>query len=189
MIESTPTADEVASYASSGGALPRLQRLTGGDRNDFPSIGENGATRLLTSSASEDDRPQRRDVGRVVADRIPAVLIRKAEDLVSSMDPEDEVTLRLCLQDLASTLGRMWQDSAGCSQPHLDILATLERAVCEARGGAVTREQISAFREALGDLAQSYVTPAHADVIRSRFLDVGFGALSFVDGARGDQAR
>jgi hypothetical protein len=180
MSECTPSANEVSSSPATSSALPRLSRITGGDSGAYPSIGEIGATGWPSTTTTEEDASRRRVTNRTVGGQISRVLISRAAELIDSMETDDDVSLRLCLQDLASTISRMWEDADGCAQPHLDILATLERAVREAKGGCASPEQIRAFREAICDLSQSYLTPAHADVIRSRFLDVGFGSLSFL---------
>ena len=182
MTRFTPSASEVLTTPPTGSDAPaRPSRVTGGVAEELCGISEYGGTGQLTTQPAQEDLLQRRVTKHGAPGQINPALVKQAADLVDSMDIDDDVTLRLCLQDLASIIARMWEDGLRCSQPHLDILATLERAVREARGGSVTRQQVSAFREALADLAQSYLTPVHADVIRSRFLDAGFGPLSFLD--------
>ena len=163
-----------------------LSTATGGSRLDSRSIAERAATGQTEKMGGAGgtgewgDRTLRRVESYGGRGGLDSRLLDKARGLIDSMNTDDEIALRLCLQDFAGTLASLWRNSAGCSQPHEDILATLQRAALEAKSGDVGSDQIRAFREAVGDLSQEHLTPAHADNIRSRFLDVGFSALSFL---------
>ncbi len=114
--------------------------------------------------------------------RIDPSLIQKAKDIVESIDSRDAFQTPLHVTSLAGVVMEMWESAADSSDIHQDILATLENAV-RLRGeeAAVTNEDLSAFREALTDLTQEHLAQENADVIRSRFVRMGFGPLAFAE--------
>lgn len=113
---------------------------------------------------------------------IESGLLRKAQELVDSMDPGESYDTQLYLPALRGTVAEMWESAPDCSELHEAVLATLENGVRQAAmAGSVTAGQLAAFREALNDLGQSALVQANAEVVRSEFVRQGFTALGFAD--------
>ena len=157
---------------------------TAGDA--WPSDRRSPTDLSCTTRGPDRGNPDRDDVRQRSIKRnsgiISRSLLQRASELIDGITSEDEVNHRLCLHDLLDTLALMWEDAVSCSQPYMDILAIVEQGVRASLNAVVTPDQVRLFREAVIDLSRSYLTPEHADVVRSRYLDVGFGALSVLDG-------
>jgi len=175
---------------------------TGGDRELPPSLlgpSPSHATGVgLTESAVVDQtgcppvvptllpnvpgRPRMLGLRPGDEDRAPdASLIRRAREIVDSIDPGNSYESPSDLAALAGLLMEMWESAQGSSDLHQDILAVLETAVRQAAEcGSVTLSHLSFFREALTDLALPRLVRENAEVIRSKFVSEGFAALPFL---------
>lgn len=117
-----------------------------------------------------------------ISNQIDLGLLKKAMELVESIDPDDQFETQLQLVSLAGTLMETWETAAECSEAHQDVLAILENGIRQAaRDGMVTEEQLSATREALRELSQPIVVPSAVDTIRTRFVSTGFGPMAFAE--------
>jgi len=111
-------------------------------------------------------------------------LVRRAQELLETLDAADEVESPLLLDALRSVVLEMWDSASESSEVHQGILAVLENgAVIAATHGSITPSQLSAFREALTDLSQPRLVLKSAESIRRRFVDEGFNPLSFAPGS------
>jgi hypothetical protein len=156
-----------------------------------PGTGEEfdaGCTRYVTGASDREAAgdhqrsralPGKRHRGK--AGKVDSNLIGKAKEIVESVDDTDVVQMQLHLTALAGAILDMWESVLDASEVHQDLLAALENGARQAaRAGQVTDAQLSAFREALNDLGQDVLVPANAEVVRSRFVDVGFAPLGFL---------
>lgn len=178
--------DVEASEAGSKGELyGALSAQTTSAVAQSGSAQDPGITQEAHKAAPRADRgPLARQVRREpgATGQIDAGLLRKTLEFVDSIVPTDEINTPLFLAALGGTVLEMWESAATSSEYHQDILATLENAVrASTVSGSVTEQQLSAFREALTDLAQTRLVRKNAEVVRLEFIRQGFGPLAFVD--------
>ncbi len=181
----TGVLDVEASEAGSKGELfGALSAQTAGAVGTSGSSQDAGITlEARKASRTTDREPVARQVRREpgATGQIDAALLRKALEIVDSIVPTHEINTPLFLAALGGTVLEMWESAATSSEYHQDILATLENAVRAATvSGSVTEQQLSAFREALTDLALTRLVRENAKVVRSEFIRQGFGPLAFM---------
>lgn len=152
-----------AARMPTGGAIP-LRDVTGSDVDYGTSAQGSSATpaRLPASMGIDED------------------LLGRAGDLIDTLVPGDALETPSALIELCGTVMEMWETAGEASEPHRTILAELENGVLAAADvGSVSDEQIMALREALRDLARKQLSPTDEETIRERFLDAGFGPMSY----------
>lgn len=114
--------------------------------------------------------------------QLDTILLQEAIEVAASIDLHDSLHTARHLMALANLILRLWESAVGSSEPHQDILAAIENAVRHCRDlDCPTSKQIDAIREALTCLAQPAVSQEEARIVRERFVDVGIGALAFLD--------
>ncbi len=141
-----------------------------------------------THRIEQQDYPtQGRDAPRQTSVQTPcsavdASLLRRALEIVQSLDPGDVFSAELHLSALCGLVMELWESAQHSSEYHQQTLAALENGVRSASAdGHVTPEQVAAFREALRDINRPSVGRQSVDIIRTLFVEVGFAPLAFVE--------
>ena len=107
-------------------------------------------------------------------------LIVRSQDLVDTLTPGDVLDTPSALIELCGTIEEMWETAKDASAHHQGILAILENGtLTAANAGDVSESQISAFREALRDLARRQLSPVDEESISERFFYADFGPMSY----------
>jgi len=113
-------------------------------------------------------------------------LVERAIEILENVDPKDGYESTLSLGALRSIVYQLWKSVAECSLHHQATLAILERAVLSTT--ELDGSRVSAFREALIDLANPALTDSHVEMLRSHFIDLRSNALAALgDLAEGDE--
>ncbi len=113
---------------------------------------------------------------------IDADLIRKATEITESLSLDDYFDTQLHLTALQGLACDMWASASESSELHQELLAVFESAVRQTNAdGDATHQQLDLFRECLCDLSRPSLVRAHAEVLRSQFIRMGFKPLAFLD--------
>lgn len=113
---------------------------------------------------------------------IDVALIRKATEITESISLDDSFDTQLHLTSLQGLACDMWASASESSEVHQELLAVFESAVIQTNAdGTATPQQLDLFRECLCDLSRPSLVPAHAEVLRSQFIRIGFKPLAFLD--------
>lgn len=174
----TNSAEEIRPGGARGIAM---SRSTGSDLDLAETAYQTGGRQALHGYTEPPGARERPRSPRNRGGNIDPSLLEKVTQIIESIEIDDTFSTPLYLSTLAGSLLEMWETATGSSEAHQDILATVEAgARVVARTGSVTPGQLSAFREAVSDLARHNLVPENAEFVRERFVREGFGPLSFV---------
>ena len=104
--------------------------------------------------------------------------LSRAIEIIESFDSNEIMDAAINIESLRGLILQLWETAQNATQFHHEILALLESAILSVE--TLSQEQISVLKEAIKDLHNEVLAQAHVDVIRRRFIMVGFSPLAFL---------
>ncbi len=180
-MNGTACADDVQTTLDRTSVPVPKGRDTGtGNALAYAAVHETGQSVISAEPTHTAAAVGHRSVQRRMAKGIDDHLLKRAREIIESIDPLEDFETQLNLDALKGTVAEMWESAAQSSEIHKDILSILESGVrSSATAGHVTAGQLTAFREALSDLEQTRLVAEHAQSLRDEFIRQGFVALGF----------
>ncbi len=159
------------------------ERTGGAEMTSYYSGSGVGTPNLLGgASALRADLRRERPHDRRDHEQLDRSLLKRARELVATIDNTDIADLPVVLESLDATVTQLWLKAVDASGQHQQVLAALEHAARSAfRAGTVTDGQLSAFREAIIVLGLPTVVSAQAAEVRAAFVTEGFGPMDIMD--------
>ena len=169
-------------------------RVTHGEAipNPVESARHDRGTTGLKKKGNED---RRRELERALSrsqrssQRFDQVLLDHANELLESMDTNDQVTATVNLAEIGAIVAGFWEMADRVTPTHKMILAALDAGILAALSAdSISSEELAVFRVALSDLSMPIVSEIQAEDIRSRLIDLGKKPLFIVSNVRDDFA-
>ena len=165
-------------------AFGQLSNVTGVAGSSSESANETrSAVRIESGTFKHDQASRHPRAARIQGQPVDAALLRRAEEMLKSLDGADELDVQLLLTGVVGIVSDMWESAADASDIHQEILATLENGVRIAaeRGRSLSAVESLAIRSAVFSLKQARLVRSNAESVRSEFVEAGFPPMGFLE--------
>lgn len=172
-------------FTISGYSTPDIYSGTCGYEAENTIISESLAQedfQNITSGANVDKKQQQlvhsgRN-GKAICSILDRTLLIRASEIIEGFDPDEIIDSTVNIESLRGIVLQLWETAKDATQFHQEILALLESAILSVEN--LNQEQLSVIREATKDLQNEVLAQVHVDIMRRRFLNVGFSPLTIL---------
>lgn len=153
----------------------------------IPTLNQYGPNVTVGANA---DAPQKNGMplsenGKPATGKLDGSLLNRAKTIIDSFNSDDVIESTINIESLRGIILQLWESAVNATQFHQEILAALESSVLGVE--TLNNNQLSAVREAIMDLGNDVLAPAHLDVIRRRFIVEGFSPLALLSEIENDK--